>query len=112
AQPEMQLKNPAAGPVTGLAPSSSDARKISVKSLVDAVTSNPEALFGPPKTVTETVGGNVNVSKTAGNQDEPAIAINPKDPNRVVVVSNQDAVKGGISVSIRDDAGNWTQKLV
>jgi hypothetical protein len=40
---------------------------------------------------------NVNVSQLHGNQSEPAIAVNPLDPNNVVVVSNVDNLSAGCS---------------
>src|SRR2546422_182719 len=59
-----------------------------------------------------TVGPNVNVSRLAGNQSEAAVAINPTNPNNVVIVSNI-AGGGALFRGFSTDGGaTWTSGLI
>ncbi len=52
---------------------------------------------------------NVDVSNKRGGQSEQAIAVDPLDPNNVVVVSNEDRAAPGLLESISNDGGEtWT----
>lgn len=63
----------------------------------------------PAKAAT-TVGTNVNVSRIAGNQDEPAIAVDPADPKLAFVSSNNDG--GGLLLASSSDAGaTWSSRV-
>jgi Bacterial Ig-like domain len=54
----------------------------------------------------------VDVGLLAGNQSEVSIAINPVDPNCIVLVSNNNA-DAGLFEGISTDGGNtWTQKII
>jgi hypothetical protein len=58
------------------------------------------------------VGPNVNISRRFGNQNEAAIAVNPTDPNQLVVVSNEERLigtRGGLFEASSSDGGRtWT----
>jgi len=55
-----------------------------------------------------TVGPNVNVTRLGGNQAEPAIAIDPLDPNRVVELSNRERGVGMVLAVSGDAGATWT----
>lgn len=61
--------------------------------------------------VTLVVGPNVNVSKRAGYEAEMAIAVNPANPQNIVIVSNTagSAMLGGVST---DGGATWSTRLV
>jgi hypothetical protein len=65
----------------------------------------------PPPTGTLTVGANVNATKQGGNQVETEIAINPTNPNNVVIVG-VDSNNGGSALVISrsfDGGQTWTR---
>jgi hypothetical protein len=56
-----------------------------------------------------TVGPNVNVSVRGGSQAEAAIAVDPTNPSRVVIVSNLEHA-GGLFLGVSADGGlTWTR---
>jgi hypothetical protein len=56
---------------------------------------------------------NVNVSQLHGNESEPAIAVNPLDPNNVVVVSNVDSLPAGMFEGVSFDGGKtWSRSII
>src|SRR5258708_7093771 len=60
---------------------------------------------------TMVVGRNVNTSKMTGYQAEEAIAVNPTDPQKIVVFSNVST--GGIFRGYSTDGGQtWTSGVV
>jgi hypothetical protein len=68
-----------------------------------------------PSTVLK-VGANVNISRFGGNQNEPAIAVDPSNPVREFAVSNNEntvATTGGIFGGLSLDGGiTWTGKVI
>ncbi len=55
---------------------------------------------------------NTNISQTAGNQSEGAVAIDPSHPNRVFAVSNVD-VSDGLYAAWSNDRGNtWHGRMM
>lgn len=55
------------------------------------------------------VGRTVDVSDKRGGQSEQAIAVDPRDPDNVVVVSNEDRAAPGLLESVSHDGGlTWT----
>src|SRR5262249_21906279 len=69
-------------------------------------------------TTTLAVGANINVSQTPGDQAEPAIAVNPVNPNMMVAVSNDinQALAGGQTINriytSSDGGQTWTGRLI
>jgi regulation of enolase protein 1 (concanavalin A-like superfamily) len=65
----------------------------------------------PPPTGTLTVGANVNATKQGGNQVETEIAINPTNPNNVVIVGVDSNNNGSALVISRsfDGGKTWTR---
>jgi hypothetical protein len=55
-----------------------------------------------------TVSPNVNITRRGGNQSEPAIAIDPADPNHVVELSNRDFGAGLVLGVSRDGGASWS----
>ncbi len=56
-----------------------------------------------------TVGPNVDVSLKRGGQSEQAIAVDPTNPQNLVVVSNEDRTGPGLLESVSHDGGTtWT----
>lgn len=57
------------------------------------------------------VGPNLNITKAAGNQNEPAVAINPNDNDRIFVVSRNEL--GGLYTARSSDGGvTWTSQPI
>ncbi len=65
----------------------------------------------PSASVHLTVGGNINVSRMPGNQAETTSAVNPTNPNNVVIVSN---VQFGNQLfeGFTLDGVNWTSRVI
>lgn len=55
---------------------------------------------------------NVNISRLAGNQAETAVAINPTDPNNVVVTSNVADPYGLFEAYSTDGGVTWTTQII
>jgi hypothetical protein len=56
---------------------------------------------------------NVDVSQRAGNESEEAIAVNPTNPNNIVVVTNIQEGFSGLFEGISFDGGQtWTRKII
>ncbi|WP_406470107.1 choice-of-anchor P family protein [Streptomyces sp. NBC_01615] len=70
------------------------------------------ALAAPAQAAT--VGTVVNVTRSAGNQAEGAIAVDPTDPSRVAAVSNNgDGAGDGMTAAYSTDHGaTWTHRTI
>lgn len=55
-----------------------------------------------------TVSPNVNITRLGGNQSEPAIAIDPTNPSRVVELSNRERGAGMVLGVSGDGGATWT----
>jgi hypothetical protein len=65
----------------------------------------------PPSRIT--VGHNVNVSRLPGNQSEAAIAIDPTNPNNIVVFSNNNGCSNTLFKAVSMDGGaTWTTSII
>jgi hypothetical protein len=51
------------------------------------------------------VGPNVNVTRAAQNQQEEAVAVDPNNPQRVFIATNDEAVASGLRVGVSTDGG-------
>jgi len=61
--------------------------------------------------VAQTTGPNINLTKATGNQNETAVAINPKNNNQIFVVSRNEV--GGLYTARSSDGGlTWTSQLI
>jgi hypothetical protein len=58
------------------------------------------------------VGPNVDVSRRSGNQAEQAVAVNPTNPNNIVIVSNLEFGTGMWESYSFDGGATWTRHLV
>jgi hypothetical protein len=65
------------------------------------------------------LGANVNISRKAGNQNQPTIAVNPTNPNNLVMFSNDESTASatsfgaGILEGYSFDGGKtWTTELI
>jgi len=68
------------------------------------------AARGPALAVVPT---NVDVSQRAGNESEEAIAVNPTNPNNIVVVTNIQEGVSGLFEGVSFDGGHtWTRKII
>ncbi len=57
------------------------------------------------KSASPFVPSNLDVSQRPGNQSEEAIAVNPTNPNNVVIVSNDDSLSPGMFKAVSFDGG-------
>ena len=56
---------------------------------------------------------NVDVSQRAGNESEEAIAVNPTNPNNIVIFTNIAEGVSGMFLATSFDGGNtWTTRIV
>lgn len=56
---------------------------------------------------------NVDISRRPGNESEETVAVNPTNPNNIVVVTNVDHPAAGLFEGVSFDGGlNWTKKLI
>ena len=56
---------------------------------------------------------NVDVSQRVGNESEEAIAVNPTDPQNIVVVTNIQEGFSGLFEGVSFDGGKtWAQKII
>ena len=56
---------------------------------------------------------NINVSQRLGNESEEAVAVNPSDPNNVVIVTNIGGTAAGMFEGVSFDGGTtWTRRLI
>lgn len=59
----------------------------------------------------QTIGPNLNLTKSAGNQFESAVAINPKNRDQIFIVSRNEP--GGLYSARSSDGGvTWTSQLI
>src|SRR6266513_1566261 len=72
--------------------------------IVPAGTGKPVAPATPP---------NVNISQRHTNESEEAIAVNPTNPQNIVMVSNVDVPAAGMFEGVSFDGGaTWTRRLI
>src|SRR5438552_13767089 len=74
-------------------------------------------LPGGPAAATVRVPANVDVSQRVGNESEEAIAVNPTNPNNIVIVTNighrEVGLTSGMFEAVTFDGGTtWTRKLI
>lgn len=56
---------------------------------------------------------NVDLSRLHGNESETAVAVNPTNPNNVVVVSNVDSLPAGLFKAVSfDGGGTWVTSII
>src|SRR5947199_8950078 len=56
---------------------------------------------------------NVDVSQRSGNESEETVAVNPTNPNNIVIVTNVDHPAAGMFEGVSFDGGaTWTRKLI
>jgi hypothetical protein len=68
-------------------------------------------VFLPIPALAQTIGPNLNLTKAAGNQYEPAVAINPADNNQIFMAARNEA--GGLYIARSSDGGiTWTSQLM
>src|SRR5260370_8605247 len=65
-------------------------------------------LAGPPTTPT-----NIDVSQLSNNESEETIAVNPTNPNNIVIVSNVVVPAAGMFAAVSLDGGStWTRRII
>jgi hypothetical protein len=59
------------------------------------------------------VPANVDVSRRGGNESEETVAVNPTNPNNVVIVTNVDFPVAGMFAAVSFDGGvTWAKRLI
>ena len=65
-------------------------------------------LAGPP-----TTPANIDVSRLSNNESEETIAVNPTNPNNIVIVTNVVVPAAGMFVAVSVDGGsNWATRII
>lgn len=68
----------------------------------------PTALAGPP-----TTPKNIDVSQLANNESEETIAVNPINPDNIVIVTNVAVPAAGMFAAVSFDGGStWTSRII
>ena len=75
------------------------------------------ALVAVPGAATAPTPANVDVSQRVGNESEEAIAVNPTNPNNIVIFTNVGHAEAGLTagmfLAVSFDAGTtWTKRLI
>ena len=56
---------------------------------------------------------NVDVSQRSGNESEETVAVNPTNPNNIVIVTDVDFPAAGMFAAVSFDGGvNWATRLI
>ena len=84
---------------------------ISVLAALGLVTSSAAASSGKPAGIG--IPTNVDVSQRLHNESEGAIAVNPTNPNNIVIVTNVDFPAAGLFEGVSFDGGTtWARSLI
>src|SRR5262249_26149933 len=85
-----------------------------VMGLVAAIAAALSALGGGAVSAhAANVPPNVDVSQRAGNESEEAIAVNPTNPNNIVMFTNIAEGTNGMFLAVSFDGGKtWTRRIV
>src|ERR1700693_4537096 len=84
---------------------------ISVLAALGLVTSSAAASSGKPGATG--IPTNVDVSQRQHNESEGAIAVNPTNPNNIVIVTNVDFPAAGLFEGVSFDGGKtWSRTLI
>src|SRR6266481_5404641 len=84
---------------------------ISVLAALGLVTSSAAASSGKPAGTG--IPTNVDVSQRQHNESEGAIAVNPTNPNNIVIVTNVDFPAAGLFEGVSFDGGTtWARSLI
>ena len=68
---------------------------------------------GSTRPVSPSTPANINASQRLGNQSEESVAINPTNPNNVVIVTNIDGTAPGMFEAVSLDGGKtWLKRLI
>jgi hypothetical protein len=70
------------------------------------------ALGHPPAGPAAQVGPNINISRVVGNQNETAVAINPTNPDNIVVTSNLESFRGLLKAYSLDGGITWVTEVI
>ena len=95
-------------------------RRTALTAILVAITATLAAVPGAVTaavTVTAAMPTNVDVSQRLGNESEEAIAVNPTNPNNIVVFTNvghaESGLTAGMFLAVSFDGGiTWTKRLV
>ncbi len=83
-----------------------------VAALVGLLASAASAGGSGPDAVARAVKGPVDASKLSGNESETAVAVNPTDPDNVVIVSNRESGSGLVRSYSTDGGATWTTGVI
>src|SRR5918911_371178 len=79
---------------------------IALALLALSISANPTAASGPTPL-------NVDVSQRHGNESEEAIAVNPTNPNNIVIFTNIAEGVNGMFLAVSFDGGiTWNRRIV
>src|SRR5205814_10146367 len=75
------------------------------------------ALSGSATSPKNSTPQNIDVSQRLGNESEEAIAVNPTNPNNIVIVTNighaEAGLTAGMFLAVSFDGGaTWTRRLI
>jgi hypothetical protein len=88
-------------------------RKLIAASILPSLCCGAIAVRGPQMASASSLGpANVNVSRMTGNQAETAIAVNPTNPNNIVVTSNLESFFGLFEAYSMDGGATWATQII
>ncbi|MEP6697214.1 MAG: sialidase family protein [Pseudonocardiales bacterium] len=86
---------------------------IAAASLGISLLGSPAAGAVPSSAVAARVPANVDVSQRVTNESEESVAVNPTNPNNIVIVSNVVVPAAGMFAAVSFDGGrSWTSRLI
>src|SRR5512133_3006715 len=88
-------------------------RFLSVLSLVAAALLPAGGVLSAPASSPTSIPSNVDISQRAGNESEEAIAVNPTNPNNIVIFTNIAEGVNGMFLAVSFDGGlTWNRRIV
>jgi hypothetical protein len=69
-------------------------------------------LAAVPGAATGATPTNVDVSQRLGNESEEAVAVNPTNPNNIVVVTNVGHAEAGLTAGMLEGVSDWSVSIL
>ena len=88
-------------------------RSLVITSLIAIATIPMVAFSGNTASAKSSIPQNVDVSQRLGNESEEAIAVNPTNPNNIVIFTNIAEGRAGMFLAVTFDGGKkWSRRIV
>src|SRR4051794_12255846 len=88
------------------------ARSVTLLVLATTLIAAQAALAARPPASSLVVGPNIDISRVADNEAETTVAVNPANPNNIVVFSNFQTADALLQAVSFDGGATWTSRMV